>query len=70
MSINPAQFSAQPIEENYDVTIEILPERPDTLEYLETPVVPNRIVGFYNPLTDRVDLYITDGIGRRYLKIS
>lgn len=69
MPINPSQLSAQPIEQNQDVAIEILTDRPTSGAYLTTPVTPNKLVGYYDSLTDYVELYVVDNTGYRYLKI-
>ena len=69
MAINNAQFSAQPIEQNQDVAIELMVTRPDTAAYLTTPETPNKLVGYYDAFADQVELYVLDNTGRRYLKI-
>ena len=69
MGINNAQFSAQPIEQNQDVAIELLQARPDVSAVLTTPVTPNKLVGYYDAFTDTVELYVVNNTGYRYLKI-
>ena len=70
MAINRTSFSAQSIQQNVDITIQMLPTLPDTTEYLDTPVTPNIMVGFYNDISDTVQLYVTDQTGRRYIKVQ
>lgn len=69
MAINPSQLGTQPVEQNYDVAIEMLLSRPSVGTYQPTPDVPNRLVGYYDSQTDRVELYIVDNSGYRYLKV-
>ncbi len=42
---------------------------PDPFTYLETPVKPSTLYGFYNDALDLVQLYVTDGNGRRYIPV-
>jgi len=70
MAINRTSFAAQSIHENIDLTISMLPTLPDTTKYLDTPVTPNIMVGYYNAITDTVQLYVTDQTGRRYIKVQ
>ncbi len=70
MAINRTSFSAQSIKQNFDITIELLETMPDTAKYLDIPVTPNIMVGYYNDITDTVQLYVTDQNGRRYIKVQ
>ena len=70
MAINPSQLGAQDVSTNFDVTIELLTSRPDAGAYMTTPDIPNRLVGYYDAINDRVELYIVDGTGYRFLRIS
>ena len=69
MAINRVSFSAESIKENTDITIELLEARPVDGEFLDTPVTPNRMVGFYNSVANQVELFISDPSGYRYLKV-
>ena len=68
MAINRVSLTAQSIQ-NTDLSIKMLGELPDTAQYLDTPVTPNVMVGYYNAITDTVQLYVTDQTGRRYIKV-
>lgn len=70
MAINRNSFTTQSIHDNIDITISMLPALPDTTKYLDTPVTPNIMVGYYNDITDTVQLYVTDATGRRYVKVQ
>ena len=69
MAINRVSFSAEALTSNTDITLELLPDRPDVNAYLATPVTPNRMVGFLSP-QGYVELFITDSEGRRYVKVK
>lgn len=69
MAINPSQFGATPVDQNYDVAVQMLAQRPEANRPQETADTPNKLVGYYDPFSDRVELYIVDDTGFRYLKI-
>ncbi len=69
MAINRTQITAQSIAENTDVTVNLLSTPPNPNVYLDTPVEPNVLVGFYNDMTDTVQLYVTDATGYRYIPV-
>ena len=69
MAINRVSFSAEALTSNTEITLELLPFRPDVNLYLDVPVAPNRMVGFLSP-QGYVELYITDSQGRRYTKVK
>jgi len=69
MAINRVSLTAQSIQDT-DLSIKMLGELPDTTKYLDTPVTPNIMVGYYNAITDTVQLYVTDQAGRRYIKVQ
>lgn len=69
MAINRTQISAQSIKENTEITVNFLLTPPDPNVYLDTPVEPNMLVGFYNDMTDTVQLFVTDTTGRRYIPV-
>lgn len=73
MAINRSSITTQSITENNDIAINLLALPPDTgsLEglYLDPPVTPNILHGFYNVATGTVQLFVTDAQGRRYLPV-
>jgi len=69
MAINRTQITAQSIKENTEITVELLATVPNPNTYLDTPVTPNTLFGYYDSLSDTVQLYITDGTGRRYIPV-
>jgi len=69
MAINRSVLAAQSIY-NIDLTIKMVSSLPDTTQYLDTPVAPNVMIGYYNDITDTVQLYVTDQTGRRYIKVQ
>ena len=70
MAINRSSISAKSIREDTDLTIVLLQAPPNTQQYLDVPVAPNVLVGFYNDVTDVVQLYVTDATGRRYIRVG
>lgn len=70
MAINPTQLAATPISQNFDVAIEFLNSRPSTTEYQSTPDTPNKLVAYYDGVTDYVELYVIDKTGYRYLRVG
>lgn len=69
MAINRSAFSAQDITTNYSVAIQMLGTKPDTSQTLATPIEPNVMFGYYNDAIDAVELYVSDQIGTRYIKV-
>jgi len=69
MGINRSSFSGQSITENTEITIEMLLTPPDPFVYLDTPVKPSTLYGFYNDALDLVQLYVTDSLGRRFIPV-
>ena len=70
MTIQRSFVGTQAISQNTEITIELLQSPPNTAEYLNVPVSPHTLVGFYNDVLDAVELYVTDGTGRRYIKVQ
>jgi uncharacterized FlgJ-related protein len=70
MTINRTQLGATSITENFDVAIEFLAQRPVTNQYQTTPDTPNKLVGYYDSVTDYVELYVVDKSGYRYLRVG
>lgn len=73
MAINPTNLATlNVLEDNFDVTIAIVQERPVIGKYYEVSdgLVPNRLVGFYDEDLEMVQLYLTDNTGTRYFLVS
>lgn len=68
-TINPSSLSASPVRETTDYAIELVTTRPVTGTLLETPDMPGRMFGFYDPILDAVQLYVIDKSGYRVLAI-
>ena len=69
MAINRVSLTAESLTTNTDITLELLVTRPEENVYMDTPVTPNRLVGFYNAQTGTVELYLSDNTGYRYLRV-
>jgi hypothetical protein len=70
MAINSPGIGTEDVAQSYQLPIELATTRPSTTEAFVNPKIPGQLVGFYNGLTNSVDLYIVDVSGIRYLKIS
>jgi len=69
MAINRTSLTTQSLTDNTDITLELLQVRPDPNAYLNTPVAPNKMVGFVNAAAGGVELFITDATGHRYIRV-
>jgi hypothetical protein len=69
MAINRSAFSAQDITTNTSIAIQMLGIKPDTSLILATPIEPNVMFGYYNDAIDAVELYVSDQLGTRYIKV-
>ena len=69
MAINRTSISAQDITQDPSFSIKLASTRPDTTAYLDLPVEPNVMIGFYDSNLNAVQLYVTDPTGRRYIKV-
>lgn len=69
MAINRSFISTQDITQNTSVVIQLVSSRPDVNAFLQTPVEPNILMGYYDPTRGVVELYVTDQAGRRYLRV-
>jgi hypothetical protein len=70
MPIDPGYISSQPIYEDVDVTISMLPTRPDLAATITPAASPGLLVGFYNGTLDVVELYMVSADGARYIKVT
>ena len=71
MAINPINLaSLNVLESDTDVVIEMLNNKPISTRYYDIATTPNKLCGYYNPETEKVELFVTDYTGRRYLKVG
>ncbi len=70
MAINRAVITATPISQNTQITIEMLLAQPVLGVALDVAVSPNTMYGWYNPTIDKVELYISDINGLRWLRVG
>lgn len=70
MAINRPVITATPISQNTQITIEMLLARPELGTNLDVAVSPNTLYGWYNATVDKVELYISDINGLRWLRIG
>lgn len=69
MAIERSFVGTTPLNEATDVAIQLLSAPPSTTGTIDPPVTPNVLVGYYNGTTDRVELYVTNAAGNRYLRV-
>jgi hypothetical protein len=69
MAINRAFVGSQDISTVTNATIQIVLDRPDTTTLIDPPETPQRLVGYYNPSLQGVELYVVDRSGLRWMRI-
>lgn len=69
MAINRSAISSESITVNTDAVIEILTTAPSLNTLLSTPEPPGKLIGYYNGITDSVELFVVDNSGIRLLRI-
>ena len=71
MAINNTMFSSVPLSQAEKVVIQIVQRRPDVTNPIQGgPDYPGRMVGFYNPTSRRVELYIVAGGGNYWIRVG
>lgn len=70
MAIDPSALTSKTVFNNYDVVIEMLTTRPYTDRDTNPVTVPGKLVGYYNPQQDAVELFVTNAFGNRYIRIT
>ena len=69
MAINRLNISSQDIRYQYDVAIEIVQVPPISGAYMDTPVNPGKVVGWYDSGVDAVRLFVADATGYRFFRV-
>ena len=70
MVINTPSIGSNPIQDNPEMIIGFLPERPQLGNFFAPAQTPSKMVGYYDPVTDRVELYVVDARGTKYLRVG
>lgn len=68
--INPSGFASVSVSQSDNLTVKLLATRPVAFEILATPVAPGRLVGYFNPEGDFVELYVASQGGNYYLRVG
>ena len=63
-------ISSVPVDSNIDVVISMVNARPILNETIETRQAPGRIVGYYNPQLDAVELFVVGASGQRWYRVQ
>ena len=69
MAINPSNVAAQQITDVTDFAIEISYSRIVHGQDAPSSAIPYSLVGYFNPASNRVELFCVNGSGRSYLKV-
>lgn len=67
--INRISMASQSITTNTDTVIEMVYSEPASEDELNPPQLPGKIVGYYNGMTNEVNLYVVSGNGLKLLRV-
>lgn len=70
MPIEPAAFASVSLSSAGRAVIEILNQPPNTTSQINPPETPGKLVGYYNPTTDKVQLYIASSAGVFWIRVG
>lgn len=70
MAINGAAFASTPISTAGLAVLEIVATRPDPTFLIDPPTKPGRLIGYYNQLTGRVELFVTNAGGTFWIEVG
>jgi|TARA_B100000035_G_scaffold124371_2_gene105891 hypothetical protein len=68
--INNSAISAVPLHLSDKVVIQIYSVRPDVQQPIDPPDKAGRIAGYFNPSTNRVEIYVVSGGGNFWIKVG
>ena len=66
----PPGISSVPVAQNEDVVIQMVNARPILNTSFPVRQAPGRVVGYYNPSLDAVELFVVGRSGQRWYKIQ
>jgi len=69
MAIQRPYITTTEISQNYDSVIDMLAQAPDVNALIDPPTLPNKLFGYYNGVTDGVQLYVTNSQGTYYVRV-
>ena len=70
MTINPPSIGSNPIGDSPEMIITLVDTRPEVGNFFSPNQTPAKMVGYYEAVTDRVELYIVNSNGNVYLRVS
>ena len=70
MTINSPSIGSNPIQDSPEMIIELLAERPEVGNFFSPDRTPAQLLGYYNPVINRVELYIVNAEGNQFLNIG
>jgi hypothetical protein len=68
MAINNSYISSEDIRQRSDVIIEVVAERPSLQEYITPPDIQGRLVAYYEPINNYIELYVVGRNGTKWLR--
>lgn len=69
MAIENPMMSTTPLSEVNPFIVTFVTQRPQAMVYLDPPLTPRIVVGYYNDTLKRVELFVTSPDGRYYIRI-
>lgn len=69
MAVDKPYFTTTSISQNYDSVIDMLSQAPDLNTQIDPPRPPNKLYGYYNAVTDGIQLYVTNSNGTSYIRV-
>lgn len=70
MAINRSSISTNSVEKYNGNTVEMLSSVPPSDGVLANKMQPGQLVGYYNGLSDVVQLYVVSGSGFRIMRVG
>jgi len=70
MPINSTSFGSVPIQQTGRVVLALVSARPDPTEALNPPRTPGELIGYYNPGTDKVELWTASAGGTFWREVG
>jgi hypothetical protein len=70
MAINSASFGAVPIQQTGKVALTLVSARPDPSAQLDPARTPGELIAYYNPGTDKVELFTASAGGTFWMEVG
>ena len=70
MGITNPMFASRTVEDNPTAIIQVVYTRPPVKQRLNPLEEPNKLVGYYDPTSGTVELFVTSPGGDYYLRVT